>query len=217
MNPTIPAYERETAARVADEIDLKLDMIEIDVMERIDFISNTRNRCGNCREITMPILMEHARKNGFDTVADGANLDDLGDYRPGHEVSTRLGIWHPLIEVGMDKENGRNILKREGISIADRPSTPCLATRIPYGQMITKEKLSMIDKCEGTLRDIGFRDVRMRMHENINGELMGILEVDDPRSAMDKWSEIIGCLPSIPVFLDPKGYRQGSMNMLDGP
>lgn len=217
VNPTIPIYEREIAARVAEEIDLKMDVIEIDVMEKTDFISNTRDRCGNCREMTMPILMDHARDNGFDTVADGANLDDLGDYRPGHEVSTRLGIWHPLIETGMGKEDVRDILKREGISVADRPSTPCLATRIPFFQMITKEKLSIIDECEGTLRNLGFRDIRMRLHENINGGLIGVLELDDPRSAMDRWEEIMDRLPSIPVFLDPKGYRQGAMNLLNGP
>jgi uncharacterized protein len=212
VNELLSKNEMTDARSIAEEISLELVTLEVDVFEDQDLINNGINRCGICRKGSMPGLISEARKRGFDTVADGANIDDLSDHRPGHLVSTELGIWHPLIENGIDKKTVRKILEKERISNHDRPSTPCLASRIPHDQRITREKLKIIDDIEMSIRKMGFRDVRLRLHESISGDLTGILEVDDLEKVMKIWNEINEITGSLKVVLDPMGYRQGSLN-----
>jgi uncharacterized protein len=217
INDTISSEERSNAQNIASLLDLELIVVEVDLIEDLEFISNNEDRCGTCRSITMPRLIDIARDRGYETVADGANVDDLNDYRPGHNVSTDLGIWHPLLEAGIGKEEARRILKEKGIPVWNRPSTPCMATRIPYYQRISREKLVIIERAEIILKGFGFKDVRFRLHETAGGALLGIIEVDHPEVAFEKWEEISSSVPLEKVYLDPRGYRQGSMNRVGGP
>lgn len=216
-NPTIPKNEAENGKKIAEELGLDLHVIDVDVMQDDEFLSNRPDRCGRCRRITLPDLIEYASSLGYEVVADGANLDDLDDYRPGMKAASELGIWHPLIEAEIDKREARSILKNSGISIHDRPSTPCLATRIPPDQSITPGKLRMIEDGEEALRAMDFRDIRFRLHERTDGEMLGIVEVDDPQRAMETWEAVLDSLPKMDIFLDPRGYRQGSLNRVQDP
>jgi len=164
VNQAIPEHEVENATRVANEVGIELYIIRSDIEEMEEMLVNEEDRCGKCRSVIMPLLIEEAHRKGFDVVADGANLDDLSDHRPGHLVSTQLGILHSLIDSGIRKIDVRRILKDARLSVHDKPSTPCLATRIPYGQRITVEKLDIIKRAEIELRDMGFRDIRVRLY-----------------------------------------------------
>ncbi len=212
FNDTIPSSDIKSAEIVAMEIGLELMIIEIDVLVNEEFTENDPERCAICRKMIMPEVIKEAERRGFDHVLDGANRDDLMDHRPGHAVSSSLGIGHPLIEAGLGKEEIREILKAEGLDVYRRPSSPCLATRIPYGQSVTIKKLKVIDHLEEEVRNLGFVDVRVRLHENDDGTFTAILEVDDPEKALKVWDKILLSTGKLPISLDPKGYRQGSMN-----
>ncbi len=212
FNDTIPSSDINSAEIVASEIGLDLMIIEVDVLENEEFTENDPDRCAICRKMIMPEVIKEAERRGFDQVFDGANRDDLMDHRPGHAVSSSLGIIHPLIETDLGKEEIRAILKAEGLDVHRRPSSPCLATRIPYGQSVTIEKLKLIDHLEEKVKTLGFVDVRVRLHENNYGTFTAILEVDDPEKAIKVWDKILLLSGKLPISLDPKGYRQGSMN-----
>jgi uncharacterized protein len=216
-NPTIPSSDIDSARKVAKALEMELAIIKANVMENPDFTGNPPDRCGICRQIAMPIVIEEAERRGYPSVVDGANIDDLNDHRPGHQISTDLGIKHPLIEAGLGKKEIRKILKEEGLNVHERPSSPCLATRIPYGERITEEKLRLIDKAEEKIRSLGFHDVRARLHENSSKEFLIILEVDEPDKALERWDSILEIAGNVRIYLDPKGYRQGSMNEVSGP
>ncbi len=216
-NPTIPSADIESAGKVAKALGMELVIIRADVMTDPIFRGNPPDRCGICRKIAMPMVIEEARKRGYTRVVDGANKDDLRDHRPGHEVSTDLGIRHPLIETGLGKIEIRSILKEEGMEVHERPSSPCLATRIPHGEEINSEKLRLIDRVEEGIRNLGFFDVRARLHESASGRYLLILEVGDPEKALEGWDSIIDIVGDVKIYLDPKGYRQGSLNEVSGP
>jgi len=210
-NETIPKHEVAEAARIAEEIGIKMDLLRIDVLDDKEITSNNVDRCGLCKKKLMSLLLKMAWAKGFDTVADGTNADDVEDYRPGLEASDRLGVWHPLMEAGIGKDRTREILKRHSISVFDKPSTTCMMTRIPFGESITLDKLDLIDAIEGQVRKAGLKDVRLRLFEARQGYI-GILEVNDPTRAVKKWKTIAKHSKGVRIALDPAGYRQGSLN-----
>jgi len=212
QNETIPKSEIEDAGRVSSELGLPLNVIDDPVLGLEEIIENPMDRCGVCKRHLMSKLVAMAREEGFSTVADGSNSDDIDDYRPGLKAADRLGIWHPLMEAGIGKEEARAILKEKGVSIHDKPSTTCLMTRIPYGERVTEEKLRLIEKVEGIVRELGLREIRLRLFERKGGGYIGILEVDDPGAAMTRWDSIKDASKDVRIVLDPAGYRQGSMN-----
>jgi uncharacterized protein len=116
------------------------------------------------------------------------------------------------MEAGIGKSETRSILKRKGISIHDKPSTTCLMTRIPYEERITLEKLELIGAIEEKVASLGFRDIRLRLFDREGGGYIGILEVDDPAKALEIWDAIDQTTKEVKMVLDPKGYRQGSLN-----
>ncbi|MGA1794000.1 MAG: ATP-dependent sacrificial sulfur transferase LarE [Thermoplasmatota archaeon] len=211
-NETIPQRELEDANKVSAEIGLPLKVIDDPVLGIEEIVENPVDRCGVCKHHLMSKLVSMAKKEGLAFVADGSNADDVLDYRPGLRAADQLGIWHPLMEAGIGKDEARAILKKKGISIHDKPSTTCLMTRIPYGERVTEEKMRLIDRVEGTLSDLGFRDIRLRLFERTGGGYIGILEVDDPRAALEAWDSIKDASKDVRMVLDPAGYRQGSMN-----
>ncbi len=208
----ITRSEIKEAVKIAEDIGIPFQKLELSVLGRDEIISNPVDRCGVCKELLMSHLLEISRSEGYDIVADGTNSDDPGDYRPGLAVSDKLGIWHPLMEAGIGKDEARAILKEKGVSIHDKPSTTCLMTRIPYDEEITGEKLRIIEDIEDRVRELGFRDIRLRLFERSAGGYVGVLEVDDPARALQVWESITNAVVGVKMALDPRGYRQGSMN-----
>jgi uncharacterized protein len=155
-----------------------------------------------------------ARERGIAVICDGTNADDAGDYRPGRQAARELGVRSPLSECGMTKADIRELSRRAGLPTWDEPASACLSSRVPYGQIVTIEKLSAIDRAEMALKRLGFRQVRVRHHGDV-----GRIEVADEEMerALDRRmaKEMSAALKSLGfkyVTLDLEGYRTGSLN-----
>ncbi len=209
---TVPKRDSEDAEKLAREIGIRAITLNVDILDDLSFSGNPPDRCGICKAMLMKEVIEYARSSGITEIADGAVIDDLSDYRPGHRVADKLGIKHPLIETGLRKKDVMELLDGLGLSSAGKAPSPCLASRIPYRQAITSLKLKKIDHMENIVRGNGFRTVRVRLHETTSGELIAVLEVDDVMRALEMWDELKEMDPEVRLLLDPKGYRMGSMN-----
>jgi uncharacterized protein len=180
------------------------------------FCSNTFERCYFCKLHFYSDVAAVRINEGIEKVADGSNFDDLGDYRPGRKAAQELGVLSPLIESGLTKEEIRFLSKEMGLVTWDKPANPCLASRFPYGNRITKARLNMVAEAESFLRSEGFAVVRVRHHD-----LVAKIEVpveDIPRLIEDQTRErVIRRFREINfnwVAIDLQGYRQGSMNSI---
>ncbi len=140
-------------------------------MERIEYRSNPINRCYYCKHELYSLLSELARHREFDTIADGSNADDRGDYRPGRQAAREFGVRSPLDEVDLTKAEIRELSHRAGLPTWDEPASACLSSRIPYHSEVTDEKLRMIERAEDVLRDLGFRVCRVRHHDLLAPDL----------------------------------------------
>ena len=155
----IPRREIDDAGRLAKQIGIKHVIIEYNELKNNDFVKKPPNRCYICRKLRDALIKEWARENGFETVADGLNYSDLSDYRPGLQASTEDGIWHPFIEYQITKEEIREYSRLIGLPTWNKPSTPCLATRFPYGFNLTVERIRVVEKAEEYIKQLGFRNV----------------------------------------------------------
>ncbi|MCR5673386.1 MAG: ATP-dependent sacrificial sulfur transferase LarE, partial [Lachnospiraceae bacterium] len=179
-----------------------------------EFRNNTPDRCYFCKHAIFSEILKVANENGIEYAAEGSNVDDLGDYRPGLRAVDELGIKSPLRDAGLTKEEIRLLSKEMGLPTWSKPAYACLASRFVYGEEITKEKLRMIDEAEQFLIENGFMQERVRMH----GKLARIevapddiqrLAEEDTRTAVTKRFKEIGFMY---VTLDLTGYKRGSMN-----
>jgi pyridinium-3,5-biscarboxylic acid mononucleotide sulfurtransferase len=199
------------AERLSHTLGLSFEIIREPVLnDRIR--RNPPDRCYHCKKTDAQILKRRAYELGFSCVADGINLSDLGEHRPGIIASTEEGIVHPFIDAGITKEDIRNIARECGYDFWDKPSAACLSSRIPYGEEITEERLCVIEAAEDYLHTKGFLQVRVRMHCGI-----ARIEVDTsdiPRIAAMR-EEIATELRKVGILystLDLEGYRSGSMD-----
>lgn len=140
---------------------------EESLLERQDFLANPPDRCRICKEVMVSRLKTLARQLGVAAVIDGSNAADLKDYRPGMQVACAEGVISPLLEAGLHKEDIRFLAKRSGVPVWNEPSSPCLCSRIPYGQPVTPRKLMQVEKGESLLHQLGFRPVRLRHHGDL--------------------------------------------------
>ena len=178
------------------------------------FSENPVDRCYLCKREVFSRVKETAEKEGFFVVAEGSNTDDEGDYRPGHRAIRELDIKSPLLDAGLSKNDIRELSHELGLPTWDKPSFACLASRIPYGESITEEKLAMIEAAENALFDMGYRQLRVRTHGNLARiellpEDMDRFMEEESREQVYKRLREIGFLY---VSLDLAGYRTGSMN-----
>lgn len=182
------------------------------MMEEVRF--NAPNRCYVCKKVIFSSLLEEAAKLGVETIADGSNLDDLGDYRPGLKALEELQVKSPLREAGFTKADIRALSRELGLPTWSKQSNACLATRFPYGTEITAEKLSLVDKAESVLSGMGFTQLRVRVHNDIARievpaeQIETLLRDENRTSIVDALKE----LGFAYVTLDLAGYRTGSMN-----
>jgi len=207
-----PPVDRETASRVAAETGAIHEILRIDELASAEIQNNPKNRCYLCKKALFSRLAEFAHEKGARYIVEGTNYDDLSQYRPGLQAVRELGIKSPLLEAGFTKAEVRELARELGISVAERPSTPCLATRLPYGSEIDLELLKRIGEGEAALRSLGFWNVRIRVH----GEILR-LELDKKSFGLflEKQEEITEILKKVRtryITLDVEGFRSGSMD-----
>ncbi len=214
QSPVHPARESEFAVRFAKSRNIRHRLVRSREMQQADFLANPVDRCYICKKNILADLLAIGRELGIGQVAHGANVDDLGDYRPGMQAAREAGVAAPLLEVGLTKADIRLLSKQMKLETWDRPSMACLASRIPYGTPITEAALQMVDQAEQLLLDLGFTTCRVRHHgdvcriELLPDELMKALE-GDVRPKIDSALRRIGFRY---VTLDLRGYVQGSLN-----
>lgn len=215
-SPLIPTAEVEEAKKIAASLGLALDVIPVPLLEDGTFCSNPEDRCYHCRKISATCLRKKAGELGLACIADGVNISDTKEHRPGLRASTEEGIVHPFIETGCTKQDIRDIAREMGLPVWQKPSAACLSSRIPYGDRITPEKLRIIGKAEEFLFARGFSQFRVRLHGTIarievhKEDMARILEEKDPVV------EYLRSLGIAYITLDLAGYRSGSMDEVLG-
>ena len=214
QSSTFPQREFKEAKEFAEKLGVKHVVIVSEELDIKGFAENPTNRCYFCKHELFSKIKDVAKENNIDYVADGSNVDDLGDYRPGMQAIKELQVISPLKDAGMTKEDIRTLSKEMQLPTWDKPAFACLSSRFPYGHKITREKLEMVDKAEQFLLDIGFRQVRVRHH----GDIVRIEVSSSERNKffneelMDKVYEKFRQIGFAYTALDLKGYRTGSMN-----
>ncbi|MBP5180406.1 MAG: ATP-dependent sacrificial sulfur transferase LarE [Clostridiales bacterium] len=210
----VPAREIDDAAGFCEKEGIKSIVLDYDPLSVEGFAANPKDHCYICKKALFTKVVAQANELGITTVVEGSNEDDKGDYRPGMRAIKELGIRSPLQEAGLTKKEIRELSKELGLPTWDKPSFACLASRIPYGDEITEEKLTMVDNAEQILLNEGFRQFRVRVHgadariELLTDEFGKIME-DDMREEVYKELKKIGFRY---ISLDLQGYRTGSMN-----
>lgn len=214
---TLSHEELETAKRVCQEIGIKHIIIEYNELDNPDFVKNDQNRCFHCRTELADHLCRLSDTEKIGLIVDGTNLDDLGEYRPGLVALKKNGIQSPLVESGFTKSDVRRVAKNVGLSVHDKPSNSCLASRIPWGNTVTAEKLVRIEKSEIMIKQLfGVRQVRVRdfgRSASIEVDKDEIMLLDDEKNAMilKKYMNDLGFDT---VLIDPNGYRPGKLNVI---
>ena len=217
VSPSLAPGEAEQAAEVATHLGIRHRTVRTHEAENAEYLANGPDRCYHCKTELYDVLALVAAQAGSDQVVSGANVDDLGDFRPGMRAATEHGVRHPLIEVGMTKPDVREAARSLGVPTWDKPASACLSSRIAFGVTISVEMLSKVGRAERLLRDMGFAQCRARVH----GDLVRV-EVepaDLPRFAEPGVREgVVIALKQLGyrfVTLDLEGFRSGSMNPPD--
>jgi uncharacterized protein len=216
VSEIMPRHEVLSAIKIAEEIGIEHRVIRTDELLNENFIGNTYERCFFCKDERFRQISDLASKEGFRFIIDGSNSDDLDDYRPGTKAAAKYGVRSPLIEAGLSKKDVRRYAKNLGLTVWNKPSSPCLATRIPYGRRITVEDLERIGKSEEFLASLGFINVRVRDHYPLARIEVGKNEIDLLLNP-EKRKKINGKLKSFGyafVSLDLEGFKSGGMNSL---
>ncbi|MCP4378961.1 MAG: ATP-dependent sacrificial sulfur transferase LarE [bacterium] len=212
VSPSLPQRERQSARTLAGGIGARLVEIQTSELDDPNYASNPERRCFYCKSELFSLLKQAANEQGFDTVACGANFDDTGDFRPGLEAGAKLGVVNPLMDAKLTKAEIRTISKALALTTWDKPAMACLASRIPYGQGVSSEKLARIEQGEYVLKDLGFIQCRLRDHDTV--ARVEVPPEDIPRVA-ELREILVTKLKSLGyayITLDLQGFRSGSMN-----
>lgn len=207
-----PACDLLVAKAVAAETGAVHVVLELDELSEADIDKNPVDRCYRCKKYIFRSMLEAVKTYGIGTVLEGTNLDDTRVYRPGIRALRELGMESPLMQAGFTKADVRRMAAEQGISVAARPSTPCLATRFPYGTELTAGKLETVEQGEAFLRSLGLGNVRLRVHGDV-----ARVEVDgaDMAGLVERRDQVVTCLKKLGygyVTLDLEGFRSGSMD-----
>ncbi len=207
--------EQKEAFDFCEKKNIKLLTAKPDMMSGEIFNSNPLDRCYHCKKMIFSGILDIAAKNGLKYVADGTNSDDMDDHRPGMKALKELGIRSPLLEAGLGKKEIREESKRMGLYTWDKASFACLASRIPYGELITQDKLDRVEKAESFLSELKLKQYRVRSHENIARievlkEDISFLASDEIREKVVKRFKDLGFDY---ITLDLQGFRSGSLNI----
>ena len=214
---TLAQEELEYAKKISSEIGIKHIVIEYDELDNESFVKNDSNRCFYCRSELSEHLLETAKEFESDIIVDGTNIDDLGDYRPGVLALRENGIRSPLAEAGFSKKMVRETAKSVGLSVYDKPSNSCLASRIPWGQSVTAERLARIEIGEKIVKQLtGAKQVRVRDMNGIAKIEVGVDELSllEDNLILQKIKNQLKLISFEDVSIDPEGYRPGKINVI---
>ena len=213
---TLSKEELQTAKQVCLEIGIEQLFLDYDELENPEFTKNDSTRCFHCRLELGDHLLELAKKHDVSIIVDGTNIDDLGDFRPGIEALKQNGIRSPLVETNFSKSQIRDIAKSVGLSVFDKPSNSCLASRIPWGQRVTAERLARIEYGEILVKQLTkTKQVRVRDFNGIakievEKEMISVFN-DDILKQLNAKLQMIGFSS---VQIDPEGYKPGKINVI---
>ena len=213
-SPSYPESHPRMADEVAHEFGFAHRAVETQEIHNPDYARNPANRCYFCKSELFSLLERMRVELGFDAVAYGVNTDDTSDFRPGHQAAQEHRVLAPFLDVDLSKREIRELSRRAGLPTADIPSSACLASRIPYGMEVTVEKLRQIDRAEDALRELGYRQLRVRHHGDLARIEIAPAELEralDPREVR-RMSAALHELGFRYVALDLDGYRPGSLN-----
>jgi uncharacterized protein len=213
-----PAAQWAAAREIAERFGVPCEEIETHELADPSYAANPSNRCYFCKRELWSRLAPIAESRGL-ALVDGTNADDLSDHRPGAAAGRERGVRSPLAEVGLTKADIRRLSALRGLPTADAPSSPCLASRLPYGTSVTVERLAQVERAESALRAIGVRgDLRVRHHGDLARVEMLAAEVDrwlEP-AARARLASAVRAAGFVRVALDLRGFRSGSLNVLAG-
>ena len=214
VSPSFSLHDREQAAQVVRQTGLRHEFIETREFENPLYVANQPDRCYHCKDELFTQMEALARERGFAALAYGINADDTRDFRPGHRAAAEHQVLAPLLDAGLGKAEVRELSRRAGLPTWDRPASACLSSRVPYGMPVKPETLGRIERGEEALRQLGFRQFRVRDH----GRLARIeIAPDEMERALlpemtRRFVELFKPLGYDYVTLDLEGYRQGSLN-----
>ncbi len=213
---TLSAEELDTAKQICSEIGIEQILLDYNELENEDFVKNDSNRCFHCRLELGDHLIELAKKHDVDVIVDGTNIDDLGDFRPGIKALKQNGIRSPLVETNFSKSKIRETAKMIGLSVFDKPANSCLASRIPWGQRVTIEKLTRIEFGETIVKQLtNVKQVRVRDIDGsarIEVEKEMIFQIDDV--TLNQITEKLKMIGFTSVEVDQEGYKPGKINVI---
>jgi uncharacterized protein len=209
---TYPQREKEEAIALALEIGAPHEVIHTSELDIPGYAENPTNRCYFCKNELFSHLIPIAKERGYDHVIFGAIADDLGEHRPGLQAAHDRGVRAPLLEAGITKAEIRHLSREFGLRTWDKPSFACLSSRIPYGELITQEKLTMIDQAEAFMMQLGFRQVRVRQHDKLARIEVAPAHLAEVVAVADTITAKLQEIGYTYVSLDLKGYRSGSLN-----
>lgn len=213
---TYPTREMQEAVRIAEQLGAKHRIIQTSELNIPGYKENTPNRCYFCKQNLFQHLQVYLEKEGYEHIVYGVIADDMGEHRPGYKAAIEQGVRGPLQEAGLYKSEIRELSKQLGLPTWDKPSFACLSSRIAYGEMITQEKLTRVDRAESFIMSLGIRQVRVRTH----GQIARIeVEAGDMAKLLEHREEIINALTSYGytfVTLDLGGYKSGNLNKMLG-
>ncbi len=204
------------AIALANEQEIPVEIISTSEFDRPEYVRNDGQRCFQCKDELFDVMERLRSKRGFDAIAYGVNLDDQGDFRPGQQAAKLHHIAAPLLKAGLTKQEIRELARQAGLRIWDKPASACLSSRIEYGRPVTREALDVVERGEDAIRQLGFRQFRVRHHGDIVRIEIAREELDralDPVMAA-QFTAIFKALGFKFVTLDLEGFRSGSMNAL---
>ena len=218
LSPSVSQFQRDQAIDQAVDLGLNFITVETDEFADVNYVANPSNRCFFCKSELYAKLRNIADERGIAHILDGTNADDLDGHRPGHQAAADADVRSPLAECGFSKDDIRELSRAIGIVGWDKPSSPCLSSRVAYGVPVTIERLARVETSENILRASGFREFRVRDLGSSARIEIDPTEMTDKLDA-DKCNEIIDGVKKSgfgSVSIDAKGYRSGSMNEITG-
>jgi uncharacterized protein len=214
QSASLPSYQQAETDRVVAQFGFHHEIIQTEELENPSYRANNADRCYFCKDELYGKLEAIAASRGIECIVDGSTTDDLGDYRPGRKAATQHAVRSPLIEVGMSKNEVRELSRRAGLPTWDKPASPCLSSRIAYGTAVTIERLSKVDRGEEILREFGFKEFRVRHHDTLVRLEIAPAELDRAlgKEVIEQLAKRFRELGFKYVTLDLEGFRSGSMN-----
>jgi uncharacterized protein len=214
QSASLPSYQNAEIDRVVKNFGFNHETINTDELQLPGYRANNGDRCYFCKDELYGKLESVARDRGIEYIVDGSTIDDLDDYRPGRQAAKQHAVRSPLIEVGLNKNEVRELSRRAMLPTWDKPASPCLSSRIAYGTTVTIERLQNVDRGEEILREFGFREFRVRHHDTLVRLEISPAEMDRAlqKDVVDQLAARFRELGFKYVTLDLHGFRSGSMN-----